>query len=388
MENHKNIMIVGVGNCGSQVANLAEKKYGHLFETAYINTSDADLSMVTTESPFKFRIGERSDFEGSGKNRTKMKSYLKAHIMDILRNEDFVKTAAGCKYCFIVTSTAGGTGSGAAPLLMQVLDNHLPDTNMILVCVLPQINASLMEQGNTLEFMHELYEIVGERATYMMYDNESASDLPPTQALEKVNINIVEDIMVLSGAKNFATPYESIDEADMESIITTPGRLLVTRLEKAVTTKDLEDSNLGDVVIKAIKQSSHCETDRNKRVLRWGIITYLTDSCNKVYDPTLEKLQEFIGTPVERFNHNAINPGNEDMNFIYLIASGLSPINDRIQRVTNRIDELKAALATDESSKYVLSGDATYEEILRRKNQEKHGEREDINNIFARFMDK
>jgi len=386
----KKIAIIGVGNCGSQVAQLAQSKYPDLFDCIYINTSDSDLAMVTVEDQLKFKIGKKDEVEGSGKNRTKMKEYLMADINNILTDQNLQQTIVDKKYTFIVSSAAGGTGSGAAPVLMEILRQMFPDTNFILVSVLPQISSSLMEQGNTLEFLNELYDVLGESTTYMIYDNESTADLPPTKALEVVNENIVEDLRVLSGVDNYPTPYESIDEADMESIITTPGRLLVVRLNKRLTEKSMEDNNLDEMIIKAIKQSAHAETDRNKKVVRWGVITYFTDAVNKLYTTEFDKLTEFIGTPIERFNHNAINKNNENLNFFYMIASGLSPINDRVVKVTERIEELKNALASDDSSRYILSGDGASYDVLeaRRKADKRANTPEEINpsDIFKKFM--
>ncbi len=387
----KKAVIIGVGNCGSQVANLAERKYPDLFDSIYINTSESDLSMVSGKEELKFKIGDKDIIEGSGKNRAKMKEFLMKDIERILGDENLQEVIRAKKYGFIVTSAAGGTGSGAGPVLMEIMQQLFPDTNFILVGVLPQIGASLMEQGNTLEFLNELYDVLGEDTTYMIYDNEATSSMPPTKALEVVNENIVEDIRILTGIDNYPTPYESIDEADMESILTTPGRILVVRLTKNLTEKSMEDNNLSDMIVKAIKQSCHAETDRNKKVVRWGIITYFSDRVNSLYDPELTGLQDFIGTPVECFNHNAINEsGKEPLNFMYLVASGLSPINDRVQRVTDRIEDLKNALASDESSRYILSGDSTsYEALSARRQAEKRAkmpEEINTNDIFKKFM--
>lgn len=388
---NKQAAIIGIGNCGSQVAYLAERTYPELFDTVYVNSSSADLAMVKTEHDnLKFKIADRDEIEGSGKNRTKMKEYLMADINTILADSNLQECIVEKKYCFVVTSAAGGTGSGAAPVLMEIMRQLFPDTNFILIGVLPQLNASLMEQGNALEFLNELYDVLGSDTTYMIYDNEATSDLPPTRALEEVNKNIVEDLKVLTGVDNYPTPYESIDEADMESIITTPGRLLVVRISKQLTEKAMEDNKLDDIIIKAIKKSAHTETDRNKKVVRWGIITYFTDQVNRLYSPELEGLNDFIGTPVERFNHNAINDGSEALNFLYMIASGLSPINDRVKKITDRIDELKAALAKDESSKYILSGEgASYDVMAERKKADKKARQQsEINpsEIFKKFM--
>lgn len=386
----KQIALIGIGNAGNQIAYLGAKSYSEIFDCIYINSSEADLNMVKDESGLKFKIGSPDEIEGSGKNRTKIKEVMLKHVNEILADEKLQNCIVEKKYCFIISSIAGGTGSGLSPCLMEVLRQMYPDTNFILVAVLPQLKASLMEQGNALEYLNELYDVLGSNTTYMIYDNERVSDMPPTTGLEEVNKNIIEDLRVLSSIDNVPTIYESIDEADMESIITTPGRLLVSRVTAGLTEKNLEDNNLDDIIIKNIKQSRHCETDRNKKVTRWGIITYFTDQVNKLYNPDLNGLIEFIGTPVERFNHNAINENNENMNFLYLIASGLSPINDRVKKITERIEELKNALATDESNKYILSGDGASYSILeeRKKAEKQKKEAETIvpADIFKKFM--
>ena len=389
---NKNIVIIGVGNCGSQIANLAHEKYGDLFDTIYINTSDADLAMVNDPTTLKFKVGEHDEVEGSGKNRTKMKEYLSMDIGKILSNTDLQNCVSDKKYAFVCSSAAGGTGSGASPVLFELMRQMFPDTNFILVTVLPTIGASLMEQGNTIEFLDELYKVLGDNTTYMMYDNETVTDLPPTEGLKVINEAIVEDFKVLSGVDNFPTPYESIDEADMESIITTPGRLLISRVTKNLTEKIMEDADLDDMIVKNIKKSAHAETNRDNRVVRWGIITYFTEQVNNLYRGSLEGVTKFIGTPVERFNHNAINKGNEQFNFLYMIASGLSPINDRVKRITDRIEELKRALAKDETSRYILDGEgASYDVMAARKKADKRANQAtniDPTQIFAKFMKK
>lgn len=386
----KQIALIGIGNAGSQVVATAAKTNSEIFDRIYINSSDSDLSMVNDEDGLKFKIGNPDEVEGSGKNRSKMKEVLLKHVNDILSDEKLQNCIVEKKYCFVLSSIAGGTGSGSAPAFYDILRQMYPDTNFILVAILPSLKASLMEQGNALEYLNELYDVLGKDVTYMIYDNETVANMPPTSGLEEVNKNIVEDLKVLSSIDNIQTKFESIDEADMESIITTPGRLLVTRVTKGLTEKNMEDNNLDDIIIKSIKQSKHCETDRNKKVTRWGIITYFTDQVNKLYNPELNGLIEFIGTPVERFNHNAINENNESLNFLYLIASGLSPINDRVKKITERIEELKNALAKDESNKYILSGDgASYSVLEERRKQEKQKNENDKivpTDILKKFM--
>lgn len=389
-EIQKEIALIGIGNCGGQVCLYADKKYPEIFDTIYMNTSHSDLAMIDSSS-LKLKIGRDAEVEGSGKNRSKMKQYLRDSIEKVLSNKDFLNLISEKKYVFIISSAAGGTGSGASPVLFEVLRQAFVDVHFILVTVLPKMQDSLSDQGNTLEFLSELYNDLGEDTTYMIYDNESTSEHSPTEALTLVNKNIVEDIRILSCVDNHPTPYESIDSADMESIITTPGRLLVARVNKGLTEKNMEDNAFDEMLIKAIKQSCQCETDRNKKVVRWGIITFFTEEVNKLYTGKFDKLIEFIGEPDERFNHNAISEVNEGSNFMYLIAAGLSPINDRATKIKNRVFELKSKLEKDGANKYVLSEDDVVNDALSIRKQDASRKQASDKafkpkDVFAKFM--
>lgn len=356
MENKKKVVLIGIGNCGNQIAYLGETKYPDLFDAVYINTSESDLSQVNSES-LKYKIGENADVdvEGSGKNRARMKKYLRGDIESILKDEKFEDMVVDKSYAFVIVSAAGGSGSGAGPVFTSLLGKKFPDTNVQLYGVLPNLdNASLLELVNSLEFLDELYTKMDPGTRYALYDNDTVADLPVTVGLSTVNDSVIEDIRVFTGIDNYSTPYESIDDADMNTILSSPGRQLVVRLTDGICAKAMEDGNLDKMLVKAIKNSNHAELDRARKVVRWGLITFLTDDANCLYSPKFPELESFLGTPSERFNHNAVNTGSDKLNFVYLIASGLPPINDRINRYTERIKELKEAMAAGSNSGYVM----------------------------------
>lgn len=383
--------IIGIGNCGNQVAYLAEKKYGTLFESIYINTSSSDLSQIQPSNEnLVFKIGDEDEVEGSGKNRSKMKEYLRSDIKNILEDENLQNAIVSKKYVFVIASVAGGTGSGAGPVLFSLIEQQYPEVHFILVSVLPYLESSLMEHGNSKEFLEELYNKL-DSPTYMIYDNETVYDQPATVSLTTVNNEIVEDLRVLTGVDNLSTPYESIDPADMESILTTPGRVIVVRLKKNLTEKAMEDTAIDDMIIRAIKRSCHAETDRNKRCIKWGIITHFTEEVNKLYRPAMPKLADFLGNPKERFNHNAINTtGHDDQNFLYLIASGLSPINDRTKKIDDRILQLLSNEDEDKKDEFISNANGvSYNVMEERKKQDRKANQKatlKISETFDKFM--
>lgn len=364
VEREKRFAIIGIGNCGNQVACLAEKKYPTLWDCIYINTSESDLAMVKSANEnLKFKIGtdKKKEVEGSGKNREKTKEYLEDDVKDLVNDPAISDAILGKKYAFIIVSTAGGTGSGAGPILHYIMSSVFPQTHFIMVGVLPKLDSSLADHKNELDFLKELYETMDDDVTYMLYDNETTADEKSTTvALTTVNDNIVEDLRILTGIDNFPTPYESIDRADLDSILMTPGRILIARLTSGITEKIVEDNDLDEMLIKAIKRSCHAETDRNKKVVRWGVITFFTEAVNHLYNSNMPKLKEFIGEPIERFNHNAVNDGSDALNFLYLIAAGLPPINDRTTKTKTKVEELNNLQKADNKIEYILKDeDAT-----------------------------
>ena len=389
----KKIALIGIGNCGNQIAYLGEKKYPELFHTVYINTSEADLNQVAISGEcMKYKIGDDEYVEGSGKNRNKAKNYLRGDIKKIVEDQKFNDTIFDMTYVFVIVSAAGGSGSGTGPVMTSILKQSFPDSNIILVGVLPNLkNSSMLELCNAMEFLDEMYTKLGPDQTYMLYDNDSVAGMPVTVGLTTVNDAIIEDIRVFSGVDCYSTPYESIDDGDMETIITTPGRTMVMRITDNLTVKNIEDGNLDNMMIQAIKNSTNAEIDRTKKVVRWGLITYFTEEVNSLYSPSLPKLEAFIGTPTERFNHNAVNNGSDKLNFMHMIAAGLPPINDRISKYKERIEDLKSAMSTNGTG-YIMQDDdfvkKTMGELRKDDTNDAAGEDEKvkIEDIFGQFM--
>ena len=52
-------------------------------------------------------------------------------------------------------------------------------------------------------------------------------------------------------------------------------------------------------------------------------------------------VREFVGDPVHAFNHIYVNDDRKKPNNVFYIMSGLSPINDKINIITDRIEEIE-----------------------------------------------
>ena len=269
---------------------------------------------------------------------------------------------------FVISSTGGGTGSGASLMMANIIQEVYPSTKVILVGILPTLKEALSTQLNTVEYMKELYETLGDDITYMLYDNEKMAKLPSTVMMEKINQSIVNDIDVIRGTFQHPTRFSSIDEKDAGNIIATTGRIVIASLRN-IKEKDLDDTTIEELLIEQFKTNSHAEIQRDKIVKRTGLISLLSERLNERFDTHLVEVQKFLGTPVEEFEHIVVNADRQLENAVFLIAAGLSQVNDRIRRINDRIEEIQEQqnVRSDESELDGIDTGALAAKIERRR---------------------
>lgn len=369
--------IIGIGNAGSQVAKVASMEG---YDAIAINSSENDLSTIS-ESVIKFPLG---DLRGAGKNRNEAKMFLKESIRKILEKDEFNTFMTDKDIIFVVSSTGGGTGSGIAPLLTQILKKSFPDSYIILVGILPSLNEAYSTQINTLEYIQELYKKI-DSPTYMIYDNEKESNLPSHLMMKSINEAIVNDIKVICGTYNYTTPFSSIDEKDMSMIISTTGRIVVASY-KNIKEKDIDKVSIEEQIKNLIKNGPHAELQLDKIIKRSGVIVNLSENIAKTFDEHMPTVQEFIGTPVEEFTHVAINNEKSMDNNVFFIAAGLSQISDRIEKINERIHEIESMQESTEEENDVFSVNVEEANKKRDYKKKKVDSQVNVSSIFDEFM--
>lgn len=332
------IGVLGIGNCGNQVALLANEKLK--CPAIAINSSDSDLSMVKSESILKIKIEKEAGDDGTAKDRDKAKKYLKASIMDIVStNEQFINTLKDLDVCFIVASTGGGTGSGTSLILSKILEQQFPKIRFVLVAITPVMDDKLVSHTNTLQFFNEMREHLP-NATYMVYDNDRYAGISSYKILNKVNEEIVADLEVLRGSYNYNTRFDAIDREELKKLVSYPGRLLVVRTMN-IKDKDLDKASIEDIIIGNIKSNAHAETQRNKKITAMGVITNLSETMMDTFDDNLPAVSEFVGSADFPFKHIYINEDKGMDNNVFILFAGLSSIEDKLSKIIDRTEELR-----------------------------------------------
>lgn len=377
--------LIGLGNTGGQIAALAHEKLK--IDVRAINSSEKDLTTVPESVPKRVIKLKDGSSQGAGKDRKKAKLYLKDSITSLLNDDEFFSFISELDVLFVVSSTGGGTGSGTALVMANILEKKFPDTKVIIIGVLPVNGEAFGSHVNTLEYLKELYSVL-ENPTYLLYDNDKCEGLPSYQIMQKVNNEVVEDIRVMTCYYNFSTQFDSIDDMDMSRILRTPGRIIISRLE-GFSEKDCDSKTIEDMIIDNIKRNCHVESQRDKKVINTGIITNLSQLLTSEFDNNIPKVKDFIGEPINAFNHIFVNNDRKDPNNVFFIMSGLSAVDDKINLVSDRIDEIDRLQKSLMSEQSAINNDTLNE--MSKKNSETDKTETEINeqinldNIFSSF---
>ena len=378
--------VIGIGNCGNQIACLAHKEAQ--CDAFAINTSENDLATLADGIPKKC-VG---DTQGTGTNRAAAKQFLKNSIMELIRDEEFKNFVEKVDVLLIVSSMGGGSGSGMAPLMSNIIReafrlNDGSEKITILVGVMPRLNEGYSTQVNALDYLHELFDVL-DSPTYMIYDNNNFAKETSYKVLETVNQQVVEDIKVMQCRYNTPTPYDSIDEKDMKTLLSSPGRIVIATL-LGVKEKDFDEVGIEDLLIERIKKSAHAELQRDGVVSRTGLITNLNERLNSQFDTHIDNVRKFIGEPTEEFLHITVNADKSLSNNVCLILTGLSKITDRVDKIRERIEEIeKAQEKTDEDQDDSAINADEIEKMNAKRGYRPTGDTKsqvDLESIFGKF---
>ena len=373
--------IIGIGNTGNQIAALAQEKI-HVPVFA-INSSEKDLETIPNSVPRKLIRDKEGLSQGAGKDRKLAQKYLKDSIQTLMKENVFDEFVSELDIVFVISSTGGGTGSGTSLIMSNILTNMYPDVKVISIGVLPVNGEAYSSHVNTLQYLRDLYDVL-DNPTYMLYDNDKLNGLPSYKIMEKVNNEIVDDIDVIRCTYNYTTKFDSIDERDMMRLISFPGRIIVCRVT-GFSEKDCDSTTIEDMIIDNIKRNCHVETQRDKKVIATGIITNLSQALTEEFDNNVPAVREFTGDPIHAFNHIYVNDDRKKPNNIFYIMSGLSPVNDKINIISDRIDEIEEKQKVMEEESALSSVDIAG--ISNKVTDKSHeiDSQVDISSIFGKF---
>ena len=325
--------IIGTGNCGGQLVDLAVT---HGFSGIAVNASQKDLNLLTS-NVLCFTVG---DGKGTGKNREEAKKFFDSHIT-ILKDDNFIKFINNCDVIVIATSTGGGFGSGASLALTESLIGIYPDKAFIPAGVLPFDEEGYTAQTHTIEWLQELSEL---GVPYMLYDNNRFAGKPQKEVCEIVNEQFVSDLMVIRGDYINETRLGGVDERDMLTTLSTPGRIVIDSIDE-IEEADIIDNSIVKTIKEHIKnESAHSDMVEDKEI-RASVMMYTLSSTFDPYKGSIKAdVQDTFGEHISDYsNYTDIDDDSEEEveESAALILAGLSEPAMRIDKVINRQKKLE-----------------------------------------------
>lgn len=303
--------IIGIGAAGNKAVIALMKKYPEL-------TNDCVLINSTLKDvPSEYR-DKALEMSGSFKGCAKERSVANSMMYNTLSDDSFEYVQNPDEaMCIIVTSSEGGTGSGASTVIADYIDQvyHIP----IHFYIFTGFEDDARGLKNTVDLFKELKTnyTVSAISNKKFLEEASGNRL---KAEELANDKFCDDINILLGG-TIVESTQNIDQSDLQKLDNTPGFMIIENISMD------RIKNVGDFdkrIIDAIDNSKSLITDPSCK--RFGTILNIKEKNLSFVDYSNKIIKERYGAPFEAFSHIQDVHENE---YLQIIVSGLKmPVED------------------------------------------------------------
>jgi tubulin-like protein CetZ len=338
------IGVLGLGQAGSSVADIfASKDY----PTGIINYSISDLNSCQNVQSKLQLLGS----EGVGKQRELATQLMQNNWENVINFTKEQFNHSSIKVIFVVFSTGGGTGSGVAPLIIDLLQNELEDKIIVAVPILPSDNESTVSHINSLSCIQELSDV---NVCILPLDNNLPINLNNKQILYKeVNNQFLNTIETLLNLTERSSQYSNLDKADLIKLFSTYGFCSIssTNISNLDSNIKLTTSSILESINKSFQNSIFMHLTYSK-LIRLGVIFNGQESLMSLVNPQSIS-QQFQNSPLDTFEGYYTKENGGD---IHVIFTGLSFDRQRLKQIEDKTitdsETLKNVL--DESHKITV----------------------------------
>ena len=320
--------VIGIGAAGNKAAaQLMKSKVLDRSQVIMLNSTDRDIPAEYKTDLFI----EFGNTGGCGKSRELAKSLmLEALQIGKIPIDQFIDGDE--KFFVIVTSTEGGTGSGASPILgeyIQSITRSEDNPNGIPVHMVAFTGFEDDTRGlkNTIDWFNELnpnfiIQAISNKKCLKYADNNRR------KAEEYANQIFAERIAILIG-KDLNPSDSNVDNMDLFRLNSTPGYMTV---EKVMLQKIRDTEQFNSSITEALGQSVSLDTEPS--VKRLGVIIDASARIQAVVDESYQAIKKIYGEfPYDIFRHKQ-ESGREDS--VSIIVSGMKMPIDEITAVYSK----------------------------------------------------
>lgn len=339
-------LIIGVGAAGNKsVINLMENEVVSKDDAILVNSTTMDVP-----DAYKSMTHILSGTDGGfGKERSKSK---KAMLDDLQSGKFNIKQKVAennYKFIAVVTSTEGGTGSGAATMLAQ----YIASVIKLPVHIIGFTGFGTDGRGlqNTMEYMQD---ITKDMVVHLIRNDRfmQENDGSVIRSELAANEELANTIRTITG-QLIKESTHNIDPTDIKKVVNMPGYEIVEYYELEDKIRNKKDF---DRILAQMCDDSHAMQSHGMG--RMGIILNLNEN-SQLYANDDSVLRNRYGVPYEPFIHRQ----HEGKEFIAFICSGMKMPIEEVKEIYEQYQI--------ESEKVDKSEDAFFSQVAGMKGNSK-----------------
>lgn len=323
------IAFIAVGQAGGNIGQLFESMG---YTVLYINTSREDLETLEN-AKFRYHV---SNGEGCNKDRHKAK-HLIVEDFDNIAAE--IEAKLQDRLLFVIFASGGGTGSGAGPMLIDLL---LDDGREVgAVTILPSPAESVKAHINSYECFTELTQIQGTAACFILDNNRG----------DKINLNeqFADDFnSFLEIPEKYKSLRGNIDRAEIEETLKAHGMAMIVHAQGVDSSQ----------VIQALAENEYAPAEADRTV------KYITAALAGNVD--MGDLEKAVGIPIDTFQ--TYSEKEENICCISGMTYPRMRLEEMYQKVAENKDTIRKNLEATQETK--LQKNVNFLEELQPKRKE------------------
>lgn len=310
-----NVKIIGLGAAGNK-ASVRAVSNGLLKEedVLLLNTAIQDIAQEYKSRSVIFNKGGSG---GCGKERARSKDLIVKALQDGFLTKDLNSFINPGDLVIIVTSTEGGTGSGAAPVLAAYI-NEVIGTRPQLIAF-TGTEDDLRGLQNTADFFKDCANMCADCTIQAISNKKFMTDANGNKLKAEIlaNDEFVSRVKVLQGSV-IRESEQNIDAMDHRKLVTTPGymSIMVHSTQEPIETVD-QFNKLCDSIVASSKSLSTSGT----KMTRLGVIATLSDTDKENVDWSFDKIKSAFGIVGEVYTH--VQKPLDETRQIIIVEAGL-----------------------------------------------------------------
>lgn len=355
-----NGQIIGIGAAGAKaaLAALSAEVVSNISDILLINSTERDIPKEYLEQGgFALQIGiNEQNMSGCGKEPAQGEKYAIDAIKDGSLQKHlnkFIKPTT--QKVYIVTSTEGGTGCGATPVVASYINSQIEiddegNTMPVHVFAFTGFEEDARGLKNTVRFFSKLSDTITveviRNKKFLLETNGNFA-----KAEELANIEFATRVSITLGNPIVASE-QNMDERDLIKTSTYPG---YTNTEYREITDKLKNQAQFDEILQEMIDESKCMdvNDPCQKIL--AVIINIPEKEKSAIDYSFKPIKDTFGEPYEIFKHIQSNP--KLATFIAFISAGMNLPIDEVKQIKDKYDEKSSVVRKSKDNFFEELGD-------------------------------